>query len=200
MTAISSAISATTPRSCVMITIAIAELALQALQQREDLRLHGHVERRRRLVGDQQLRLVGERHRDHRALAHAAGELVRVLVDAPAGIGDPDEAQQLDRALARLRLGDVAVGAHRLDQLRCRPCRAGAARRAGPGRSSRSRCPGSRAAPPRSSASRSRPSNRIRPEMLAPCARVSPSIVSDATVLPEPDSPTIPSVRPRCTW
>ena len=55
-----------------------AELALQALDQLEDLRLDGHVERGRRLVGDQQLRVVGQRHRDHRALAHAAGELVRV--------------------------------------------------------------------------------------------------------------------------
>ena len=35
------------------------ELALQALDQLEDLRLDRHVERRRRLVGDQQLRVVG---------------------------------------------------------------------------------------------------------------------------------------------
>ena len=54
------------------------ELALQPLDQLEDLRLHGHVERGRGLVGDQQLRVVGQRHGDHRALAHAAGELVRV--------------------------------------------------------------------------------------------------------------------------
>ncbi len=33
---------------------------------------------------------------------------------------------------------------------------------------------------------------------MAPCARVSPSVVSEETVLPEPDSPTIPSVRPAC--
>ena len=30
----------------------------------------------------------------------------------------------------------------------------------------------------------------------APCARVKPRIVIAATVLPEPDSPTTPSVRP----
>ncbi len=94
------------------------ELALQALEQRENLRLHGHVERRRRLVGDQQLRLVGERHRDHRALAHAAGELVRVFLHAPRRVGDADESEQLDRACSRLRLGDVLMHAHGLDQLR----------------------------------------------------------------------------------
>jgi hypothetical protein len=42
------------------------------MKQFENLRLNGHVERRRRLVGDQKLRLVGERHRDHHALALAA--------------------------------------------------------------------------------------------------------------------------------
>ncbi len=59
------------------------ELALESFHQRQDLRLDGHVERRRGLVGDQQLGLVGQSHRDHRPLAHAAGELVRVGVDTP---------------------------------------------------------------------------------------------------------------------
>ena len=44
----------------------------QPIEQHEDLRLHGHVERRRRLVGDEQIGLVGERHRDHDALALSA--------------------------------------------------------------------------------------------------------------------------------
>ena len=61
-----------------------AELALQVLQQLEDLRLDGDVERRGRLVGDQQVGLVGERHGDHHALALAAGELMRVGVRAAA--------------------------------------------------------------------------------------------------------------------
>ena len=50
---------------------------LLARQQVEDLRLHRDVERRGRLVGDQQLGLAGERDGDRHALAHAAGELVR---------------------------------------------------------------------------------------------------------------------------
>ena len=36
----------------------------------------------------------------------------------------------------------------------------------------------------------------IRPEIARRCARVRPIVVSDETVLPEPDSPTIPSVLP----
>ena len=59
-----------------------AELVLQALDQLEDLRLDGDVERGGRLVGDQHLRLAGERHGDHGALAHAARQVVRVLVVA----------------------------------------------------------------------------------------------------------------------
>ena len=53
-------------------------LALQVLEQLEDLRLHGDVERRRRLVGDQEIGIVGERHGDHHALALAARQLVRI--------------------------------------------------------------------------------------------------------------------------
>ena len=84
------------------------ELALQPLDQLEDLRLDGHVERGRRLVGDQQLRVVGQRHRDHRALAHAARELVRVGVGALARLRDADQREHLDRAVPGLRLRDVA--------------------------------------------------------------------------------------------
>ena len=54
-----------------------AGLALQPEEEVEDLRLDGDVERRGRLVGDQELRVAGDRHGDHHALAHAAGKLVR---------------------------------------------------------------------------------------------------------------------------
>ena len=53
------------------------ELGLQARDQVEHLRLDGRVEPGRRLVEDQQRRVLGERHRDHDALLHAARELVR---------------------------------------------------------------------------------------------------------------------------
>ena len=62
-----------------------AQVAPQLLEQRQHLRLGHHVERRRRLVGDDHARVAGQRQGDHHALAHAAGELVRVLVGAGAG-------------------------------------------------------------------------------------------------------------------
>ena len=54
-----SAISATTPRSCVMNRIDHAQLSLELAHQVEDLRLDGHVQRGRRLVGDQQFGMAG---------------------------------------------------------------------------------------------------------------------------------------------
>ena len=56
-----------------------AELGAQPTQQVEDLRLRRHVETGRRLVEDDELRIAGERHRDHHALLLPARELVRIL-------------------------------------------------------------------------------------------------------------------------
>ena len=88
-----SAILRTMPRSWVISSIAMPSSRLQIAQQRQDLRLDGDVERGRRLVGDQQVGLVGERHGDHHALALAAGELVRIGAEAlarrPAGRPGP---------------------------------------------------------------------------------------------------------------
>ena len=71
-----------------------AVLAAEPLQQRDDLRLHRHIERGGRLVGDDQFRLGGERERKHHALAHAAGELVRIGVDALLGRRNADLGEQ----------------------------------------------------------------------------------------------------------
>ena len=73
-------------------------VVLQVAQQPQDLGLHHHVERRRRLVGDEQLRVARERERDQDALALAARELVRVVGRAPRG--QPDELEQLADAVA----------------------------------------------------------------------------------------------------
>ena len=47
--------------------------------------------------------------------------------------------------------------------------------------------------------SRSRPSNRTSPLNVALPARVSPRMLMLETLLPEPDSPTMPSERPAST-
>jgi len=78
--------------------------------QIEDLRLQGHVERGGRLVRDQQPGIAGQRHRNHHALAHAAGQLVRVFVDASLRRRDVDAAQQFDRARAGRALRAAAMG------------------------------------------------------------------------------------------
>ncbi len=99
----------------------------QARQQLEDLALHRHVERRGRLVGDQQLRLAGERHRDHHALLLAARQLVRIRGKAPLRLRQADLGEQAFGALpggaARQpqmpdqRLGDlVADREHRVQR------------------------------------------------------------------------------------
>src|SRR5262249_34940688 len=63
--------------------------------------------------------IAGDRDRDHDALAHAARELVRILLETAGRIGDADQAEELDGALVRRgtispagvarRLGDLAT-------------------------------------------------------------------------------------------
>src|SRR5512135_913801 len=94
-----------------------AVIPRQALEQCDDLRLDRDVERRGRFVGDHQARLGGERERDHYALTHAAGELVRIVGEARFRGGNPDLREQRERAPARTGAVDIQVGADRLDQL-----------------------------------------------------------------------------------
>jgi len=69
------------------------------------------------LVGDQQLGIAGERDGDHDALAHAAGELVRIVVDAFVRRRNAGALQQRDRLLARRALREAAMAHQHLDDL-----------------------------------------------------------------------------------
>ncbi len=82
-------------------------LLLQPAEQLEDLALDRHVERGGRLVGDQQLGLAGERHRDHHALLLAARQLVRMGRQAALRIGQADFGEQ--RLGARQRLAPATA-------------------------------------------------------------------------------------------
>ena len=62
-----------------------AELVLQVAHQIEDLRLHRDIERRGRLVADDELGFRGQRARDRDPLPLAAGKFVRKF---PAIVGD----------------------------------------------------------------------------------------------------------------
>ena len=91
-------------------------LAALLVEDRHDLRLRRHVERGRRLVGEQQARLDGEGGGDHDPLQQTAGELVRVLVQAALGVVDADVAEEADDDARRLAGVDAVVGDQRLGQ------------------------------------------------------------------------------------
>ena len=69
------------------------------------------------LVRDQQLRLVRERHRDHHALALAAGELVRIRVEPAGRVLDAHKVEQLDDPFPSRRRPHATVQAQRLADL-----------------------------------------------------------------------------------
>ncbi len=89
---------------------------LQAPEQLEDLRLGARVERRRRLVGDQQLRIASERGGQRDALQRPAGELERVAV-RHVPVAQPHLVQALARLLARERSVPSHLTRERLDDV-----------------------------------------------------------------------------------
>jgi hypothetical protein len=93
------------------------EAGLQLANELQHLRLDGDVERRRRLVGDDERRPAGEGDGDHHALPHAPGKLVRVVADAFGGVGNADRLQQLDGAEARVVATGNAVDGERFGNL-----------------------------------------------------------------------------------
>ena len=94
-----------------------ARLGLQLLHEVEDLRLRGHVERRRRLVGDEQRRLGDERHGDHGALAEAARQLERIGDERALRVGEADPGEHVDGAGLGLLAADIGVQDERFRDL-----------------------------------------------------------------------------------
>ena len=84
----------------------VCSSALQSGDEIEHLGLDGGVEAGRGLVEDQQGRIGRERHRDHDALLHAAGELVRVAAPSPSRDrrSGPARARNARRSVASLPL------------------------------------------------------------------------------------------------
>ncbi|CFM93886.1 Uncharacterised protein [Bordetella pertussis] len=80
-----------------------AHFLLQLADQLQDLRLDRDIQRRGRLVGDQQRGLAGQRHGDHHALAHAAGKLVRMTVHDRPRLGNAHLLEHAQRLGARGR-------------------------------------------------------------------------------------------------
>jgi hypothetical protein len=117
MTATRSAIRRTIPRLWVMNSIPMPRAALLVREQGQDLRLDGDVERRRGLVRDQDVGVVGERHRDHHALALPAGQLVGIGTEPLPGVPDADLGQEFHRPLPCLRADQTLMQREALTEL-----------------------------------------------------------------------------------
>ena len=113
-------IFAITPRLWLMKRTARLQLGLQLRDEVEHLGLDGRVEPGRRLVEDQQRRILRKRHRDHHPLLHAAREL-----DAGSG-PSPSRGRRSARARAHRGARSLRLAARdpahreRLDDLRAR--------------------------------------------------------------------------------
>ena len=93
----------------------------QFLEQVQDLRLHGDVERGAGLVRQQDLRFGDQRHGDHHALAHAAGQLVRILAHTSRAVRDVHRLQHLDGTLFGGARAGAAMHAQHLGDLIAHP-------------------------------------------------------------------------------
>ena len=167
------------------------KLVLEVAEQVDDLRLDRDVERRHGLVEQDQLRVDRERASDPDPLALTAGELVREPVQMLAVQADAIEqlvALGLDLVLRdtpRIRSGVARICATRLR---------GFSDACGSWKticiSRRIGCIWLRPA-----FVMSWPRKRIAP----PVASISRTSARISVVLPQPDSPTIPSVSPLCS-
>ena len=90
------------------------ERLLQILEQVQDLRLHGDVERRDGLVADQHARLERQRAGDAEPLPLPAGEGMRIAPQR--ALIEPDHVEQLLGALVALVRGADVVDAQGLGQ------------------------------------------------------------------------------------
>ena len=87
-----------------------AVLALQIAQEPDDVDLGGRVERRRRLVGDDEVGLADEGEREQHARAHAARQLKRILIDDALGRSQPHIGQRLEGHAAPVGFRHLETG------------------------------------------------------------------------------------------
>ena len=89
----------------------------EVAQQVEDLRLRGYIQRRGRLVRDQQVGGFGNRQRNGDALALPAREFMRIEAKRKARFGQADAVQPVAGAGERLILRQVVMDAQHLGHL-----------------------------------------------------------------------------------
>ena len=93
------------------------QLRSQIAKKGENLCLHGHVQRRCRLVGDQDLRLAGKRDGNHHTLPLATGKLMRVVIHPCRRIRDPHRLEKFDSPYTRRRAVEPAMKLQHLGDL-----------------------------------------------------------------------------------
>ena len=187
-----------TARSCVMKIERHAVVLDERQEQIEDLRLDRDVERRRRLVGDEQARAARESRRDRDALTLPAGQLVRIPRHDALGVGKRDARGLPHGPRTRLGAARRARGSAPTRRSAGRRCGWGSGRCAAPGRRSRCRRRAAAASSRSGSPSSSRPFHRIEPPAVAPSGS-SPRMASAVRDLPDPDSPMSPTRAPSGT-
>lgn len=94
-----------------------AKFLLPVFDEVENLLLDGHIESSRRFVSDEEFGPGDEGHGDHDALAHAAGELVGVGLNAFFGIRNTDFFQGFDGSVKGFLAFDAFVKLKRLHEL-----------------------------------------------------------------------------------
>ena len=184
---------ATSSRSWLMKISPMPRSADQIVEDRQHLQLDGDVERRGRLVGDQQIGLAGQHHGDHHPLAHAAGQLVRPGRGDAARVADPHGRQQLAAPAAARRGRAAADGRAGVSSI-CSPTRiTGLSEYFGS-------CSTMPMRPPRSSRHCARLALQqvdalelSRSAVTTACGGSSPMTARPTVDLPEPLSPTMPS-------
>ena len=86
-----------------------AVLGHHVVEDCQHLELNRHVQRRCRLVGDDDVGLRDHHHGDHDALTHAAGDLVRIGMVDLSRIADAHRLQHLQGALAGFLPGGLRM-------------------------------------------------------------------------------------------
>ena len=197
-----SATPATTPRSWVISMIDDVRALLDALEHLEHLGLDRHVERGRRLVGDQQRR-ARWRSPSRSSPAGACRPRTRAGTGRRARLGlrDADDVEQLDRTRrAASSLSSVVSCTAIASAIWSPTVNTGFSAASASWKIIAISLAADRSAAP----SRERPSRSCAAEAhlagdRARSSGSSPRIASDVTLLPEPDSPTMPSVSSACT-
>src|SRR3954447_25863096 len=91
------------------------ELFFQFVNLIHDLLLHHYVERRRRLVHDDEFRVEYQRNRNHDTLPHPTAELMRIAINTASL--NTHNVEEFNRARSRFLFAHQGMRLYRVDDL-----------------------------------------------------------------------------------